>query len=86
MQNQSFVRLDQLASKPGKPGLLPISKATVWRYCRSGLLPAPIHLGPRITAWSMAEIAKVTDARHAGASDQQISVMVAKIIAARGGK
>jgi prophage regulatory protein len=81
---QEFIRLDSLATKGKKAGLLPISPATVWRYCRDGLLTPPIKLGPRITAWPTAEITAVTKARHAGASEKDIRVLVKKLVAQRG--
>lgn len=31
--------------------LVPISPATLWRRVKAGEFPAPVKLGPRITAW-----------------------------------
>ncbi|WP_410470843.1 helix-turn-helix transcriptional regulator [Devosia sp.] len=33
--------------------LVPISKSTMWAWIRSGKFPAPSHLGPRVSAWSV---------------------------------
>lgn len=53
---QSYVRLSQLASTPQKPGMLPISPATIWRKVAANQFPKPIKLGPRLTAWDMADV------------------------------
>ena len=51
-------RISQLASTPGKPGLLPISPATWWRWVAAGKAPAPFKLGPGTTVWDADEIAQ----------------------------
>lgn len=53
---QSYVRLSQLASTPNKPGMLPISPATIWRKVAADQFPKPIKLGPRLTAWDLADV------------------------------
>lgn len=53
---QSYVRLSQLASTPQKPGMLPISPATIWRKVAADQFPKPIKLGPKLTAWDVAEV------------------------------
>lgn len=45
-----FMRLEQVLQ------LIPVSKATWWNGCRSGLFPKPYKLGPRITAWKASDI------------------------------
>lgn len=45
-----FLRLDQVLQ------LIPVSKATWWNGCRSGLFPKPYKLAPRITAWKTSDI------------------------------
>lgn len=37
-------------------GMLPISKSSWWAGVKSGIYPAPIKLGPGITAWRLEEI------------------------------
>lgn len=60
--SQRVIRLSKLASTKGKPGLLPISPATAWRWVREGKLPKPFKLGAGITVWNAAEIeAFITD-------------------------
>ena len=36
---------------------LPFSASTLWRKVRNGSFPAPVRLGPAITAWREREVA-----------------------------
>lgn len=38
------------------PAIVPISSATLWRWCKDGRFPKPHRLGPRITAWKVEEV------------------------------
>ena len=31
--------------------VVPVSKSTIWQWCRDGRFPAPIKLGERTTCW-----------------------------------
>jgi len=46
---------DPLAT-PHMPALIPISRSTWWRGIKEGRFPAPVKLGPRITAWRADDI------------------------------
>jgi predicted DNA-binding transcriptional regulator AlpA len=46
-----FVRQAQLI-----PDVLPFSAATLWRKVSNKEFPAPIKLGPRITAWRWEDV------------------------------
>ena len=46
-----FLRLPQVLA------LVPVSKSSWWKGCRSGLYPKPVKLGPRTTAWRVEDIA-----------------------------
>ncbi len=35
---------------------VPVGKTTWWEGVRSGHYPAPVHLGPRVTAWKLSSI------------------------------
>lgn len=48
-----YVRLAQLL---GPRGPVPISRSTLFVYVRDGRFPAPVKLGPRITAWRVEDI------------------------------
>ena len=50
--------IKELASTNGKPGLLPVSPVTIWRWVKAGTFPKPIKLGERITRWDIEEVEK----------------------------
>ncbi len=52
----SIVRMQQIASKPGHPGMLPVSHATVWRWVKNGKFPRPFKLSPGVTVWRLSEV------------------------------
>lgn len=57
MSQQTFIRLSQLATYPGKtPGRIPASPNTIWRWVREGKFPNPVHLGANVTAWRLSDI------------------------------
>ena len=53
---QRFFRIRDLASGRERPGRLPVSAATVWRWVRDGQFPAPVRLGPGCTAWTLEAV------------------------------
>jgi prophage regulatory protein len=42
-------------------GPIPVSKSCWWSGIKSGRFPAPVKLGPRITAWRDADIQQLID-------------------------
>ena len=66
MPNLRVYRLRQLASQQGRPGLLPVSPATIWRWCREGRFVKPFSLGPQTTVWDAALVDQWLAARAAG--------------------
>lgn len=40
---------------------LNIGTRTVWRYCATGDLPAPIRLGKRVVRWKAADIERFVE-------------------------
>jgi predicted DNA-binding transcriptional regulator AlpA len=52
-KQKQLIRIDSIA---GENGLLPMSQATWWNGVRRGYYPAPVRLGPRITAWRVSDI------------------------------
>ena len=42
-------------------GPLPISKAALYAAIQSGHFPAPVKLGPRISAWRETDIRKIIE-------------------------
>ena len=53
---QRVIRISDLASTKGKPGLLPVSPATLWRWVKEKKAPAPFKLGPNVTVWDLDQI------------------------------
>ena len=56
-----YVRLAQLIPDPtqkDRPGVVPVSGATIWRWVKSGQFPPPVKLSDRVTAWRVDDIKK----------------------------
>ncbi len=43
-------------ASPPIPARIPVSKSTWWAGVKSGRYPAPVKLGPRITAWRVEDV------------------------------
>jgi predicted DNA-binding transcriptional regulator AlpA len=60
-----YVRLPQIIGNPKAnppiPAIFPFSKSTLWAKVKAGSFPAPIKLGPRITAWRVSDIRKLIE-------------------------
>lgn len=54
--SQRVIRLAQLASNKDRPGLLPVSQATIWRWVREGKFPKPFKLAPGTTCWDAGQV------------------------------
>ena len=54
--SQRVIRINELASRPGKPGKLPVSPATIWRWVREERFPKPFSLGPSTTVWNLDQV------------------------------
>lgn len=54
--SQRVIRINELASTPARPGKLPVSPATIWRWVREGKFPKPFKLGVSVTVWNAAEV------------------------------
>lgn len=68
-----YIRLADLASTPGKPGLLPVGPAAVWRWSRHSDktgFPRPFRLGASVTVWSRAAVEAFIAKRATGAADE----------------
>ena len=67
--SQRVIRINELASRPGKPGKLPVSPATIWRWVRDGRFPKPFKLGAATTVWNLDEIEAFLAKQSAGAAE-----------------
>jgi prophage regulatory protein len=65
------------------PGLLGISARSAYLQVADGLLPPPIRIGRKASAWLQSELALIQRARIAGKSDDFIKRLVADLIAKR---
>lgn len=68
MQNRVF-RMRELATRKGRPGLLPVSPATIWRWVREQKFPAPFKLGAGVTCWDAAAVEKFIASRSGDHDD-----------------
>ncbi len=55
-----FLRIGQIigdsSANPPVPPIIPVAASTWWAGVRSGKFPAPVKLGPGITAWRVEDI------------------------------
>jgi predicted DNA-binding transcriptional regulator AlpA len=55
-----YLRLSQIVgdakAHPPIPAIIPVSRSTWWAGVKAGRFPAPVKLGPRITAWRVEDI------------------------------
>ena len=59
LADTAYARLSQLVRDPKRPNLptpLPFSAATLWRKVRAQSFPAPVRLGPAISAWRVGDV------------------------------
>lgn len=73
----AWLRLPELIRRRGT------SRSATYRHIAQGLLPAPVHIGPRTSAWPEHEIEAIDRARLAGANDEAVRRLVAELMTAR---
>jgi len=66
--SQRVIRISELASTPAKPGKLPVSPATIWRWVRENKFPKPFKLGDSVTVWDLSAVEAFIDQRAGGAA------------------
>ena len=62
------LRIADLATTKTKPGILPVSPATIWRWVRSGKFPQPFKLGDSVTVWDADAVDTFIAQRAGGAA------------------
>lgn len=72
-----FLRLPAVCDRTGKP------KSTVYREVGDGLLPPPVRIGERASAWPDDEIDAVNLARLRGQTNNEIRNLVTELVNAR---
>lgn len=59
LPDESYLRESQLATNPHRPDVptvFPFSNRTLRRKVQHGDFPAPVKLGPKITAWKVGDV------------------------------
>jgi len=69
----TFLRLKKVMDAMG------ISRSTVYLRIRQGLMPPPVKLGERCSAWPNYEISAINAARIAQKSNDEIRELVAQL-------
>lgn len=67
--SQRVIRIAELATTKDKPGKLPVSPTTVWRWVREGRFPKPFKLGDSVTVWNLDQVEAFID--HQSGSAKQ---------------
>lgn len=58
-QIDPIIRKTQLAKELG------ITRVTLWRYIRDGIIPRPVKIGPRLEGWRRSTVEAIKDGRAA---------------------
>lgn len=66
--SQRVIRVAEIATTKEKPGLLPVSPATIWRWVREGRFPKPFKLGHSVTVWDAGAVEAFIAERSGGLS------------------
>jgi predicted DNA-binding transcriptional regulator AlpA len=56
MEQRKVIRLSKIVGTHKQEGKLPVSKATIWRWVKTGRFPKPFKLGDRVTVWDSNEV------------------------------
>jgi prophage regulatory protein len=64
--SQRVIRISQLASLTDRPGLLPVSPATIWRWVRQNKFPKPFKLAAGTTVWDAGQVEAFIAAQQSG--------------------
>lgn len=66
LKTRLYWRERDLVGKPGNPGILSVSKTTLWSWVREGNFPRPVKLGPHTVAWRSEDIQRWEEGHAAG--------------------
>jgi prophage regulatory protein len=74
---------NRLLRMPDTRAVTGLGRSTVYRLVSQGLFPPPVKLGPRSVAWPAGEVEAINAARIAAKSDDDIRLLVKRLMAAR---
>lgn len=60
-----------------------LARSTFYSYIAKGLLPPPVKVGDRASAWLVSEIVAINKACILGKSNDEIKALVASLVEAR---
>lgn len=60
-----------------------LARSTFYAYIAKGLLPPPIKVGDRASAWLVSEIVALNKARILGKTNEEIKALVISLVEAR---
>lgn len=75
--NVNYLRMPTPANKAGH------SRSQFYNKIKEGLMPPPVKIGVKSSAWAEHEIEAVNRARLAGQTDEQIRALVSRLVASR---
>ena len=56
LYDDALLRVSQLTSKPGKPGLLGVSRSSLYRLLDAGKFPKPVRPLDGVVAWRAGDV------------------------------
>ena len=56
LNDDALLRVSQLTSKPGKPGLLGVSRSSLYRLLEAGKFPKPVRPLDGVVAWRAGDV------------------------------
>ena len=80
MPNKIFLRAHEAQR------LTALSRSSFYAYIARGLMPPPIKIGERMSAWLVSEIESVNTARVLGKSPEEIKKLVSNLLLERSQK
>lgn len=66
---RAYLRVSEIANnrRTGVTGIIPVSPATWWNWCKSGKAPQPIRLSAGVTVWRATDVIAFAESLAGGA-------------------
>jgi prophage regulatory protein len=75
--------MKNLIKLPQVEAALAVGRSTVYQWAKDGLLPTPIKMGAKSSAWLSDEVSAIQQARIECRTEQEIKALVVNLVAAR---